>query len=1218
MSKTWTLLDSGSCVSIIPRKPEDKIDSNFRLRSVNGSSIPTFGSQMVEIRIGRKTYEIEAVKVDIQQKILGWDFFKKYSLGFEWGDFGDLFLTDKKSKIKSLLKCFKLPSRDVESVQFEETYEEPSFQKPSNAQILYETECMKNVDSPVSADIGALAIDPDYQGPLCDNLPLSTNADPDADLGEKQNLEALQKLDPKYKNLVSQFPNILKSTFKKEPVKGIYHRIETEGPPFKSKVRPLLADSEKSEEGKKIWDEMVQLGVVERVKPNTLLQYTSPLHMVRKPNGRGWRICADFRKLNQITKSDNYPLPLLRSFQSKIKGSTIFSKLDIKNAFHHLPIDPRDIDKTCVLSPWGGAYVFKPLAFGLTNGPASWQKYLDSVIADIPGIFCYLDDLLICSANVDQHLSTLKTLFERLSAHDLTLALDKCEFGQPTMDYLGYQVSTTGIRPLKRKVDAIEKIPKPTTQKALMQYLGALNYFRSSLSGLVKSGKYHNAANLLQPLYSVATTPIPAKKFEEVWENSPVLQGAFEDSKKLLTRAAELCHPDPQLPLALMCDASDHSVGSVLLQQSKSGKWFPLGYMSRHLSIDKSRWSTCRKELLAAQAGLRYFISEIYGRHCVIYSDHAPLVLAFKNPQGFQLHDPVAQRALMEIGQFTKDIRHIEGIKNTGSDYLSRIPPDVRGAEYQNSTDQSKKPVIAALEGHKLHSMSPAVIFEAQESCQETALLRSGRHATSLAFQNVEFGEVELFCEISQSKPRPFLPKQLRKHAIEQLHGLAHTGIKETIRNIASHYYWTDMRAEITRYVQTCHGCQSVNPSKFKPPHLGKFEVPDQRFTHIHVDIVGPLPESEGYKFLLTIIDRTTRLLFALPVKDTSAQTCSQQFLLHYVSLFGIPSACTSDQGANFVSNLFKEVQRNLGIDVKYTPIYWPQGNGLIERNHQSLKNSIKAQLIELGNDYQNKWYHYLPWALLGRRTAFNKDLGTSSSELALGTHVQVPGSILQDVSFDTEPNIADIIRKLEYKNNRVAVPTSSPKIDTNDEPDANITHVYAKQHAARGLQPPYQGPFKVNSRPGRSSLTIRVGRNMDDSDRLELRSWADCKPANRRQGTEEAQRPKRGRPPKNPEVEAGLDTTVDSSLSPPVSSDSDASLGGNADDNKSPNLSNSNEGGNSSRSTRSTRNPAPNYVDALVASIDFSRPPPSYPPPTTWTASRQELEVINRSIRGY
>ena len=125
---------------------------------------------------------------------------------------------------------------------------------------------------------------------------------------------------------------------------------------------------------------------------------------------------------------------------------------------------------------------------------------------------------------------------------------------------------------------------------------------------------------------------------------------------------------------------------------------------------------------------------------------------------------------------------------------------------------------------------------------------------------------------------------------------------------ISSHYYWTEMRQEITRYVQTCHCCQANKPSKLPQPHYGNFDVPDTRFTHCHVDIVGPLPNSEGYRYLLSIIDRTSRLFFALPVTEPSAKACSQQFLLHYVSLFGIPSACTSDQGANFVSSMFQEM----------------------------------------------------------------------------------------------------------------------------------------------------------------------------------------------------------------------------------------------------------------------------------------------------------------------
>ena len=156
-----------------------------------------------------------------------------------------------------------------------------------------------------------------------------------------------------------------------------------------------------------------------------------------------------------------------------------------------------------------------------------------------------------------------------------------------------------------------------------------------------------------------------------------------------------------------------------------------------------------------------------------------------------------------------------------------------------------------------------------------------------------------------------------------------------------------------------------------------------------------------------------------------------------------------------------------------------------------------------------------LPWALLGQRTAFNKDLGTSSSELTLGTQIQIPGSILQDVA-DNEPNLNDLLLKLQVKNNRLGVPTSTnpqPKIN----PPKEVSHVYARQHDTRGLQTRYRGPFKVISRPSRSTLEIKVGVNKDGSDRTELRAWADCKRAYLRQDAAEASRPKRGRPPKQP-----------------------------------------------------------------------------------------------------
>ena len=1198
LTKTWTLLDSGSCVTCVPKKPGDKPNPNFKLKSVNGSRIETFGHEVIDVRIGRKNYQIQAVKADVPHKILGWDFFKKYSLGFDWDEFGELYLTDKKADIRALLKHVTLLTNDAIRIELVDQYQAPSIQPLSNEAIIFQTECMKWLNE--DANICAMSIDVDQKDSFCDEtLPLKS--DPDTNKVEVKNLKTLETIAPKYAEMIRQFPNILKTSFKKEPASNIYHRIElTSDEPCTSKVRPLLANSEKSEVGRQMWKEMETMGVIERVKQDTTIQYSSPLHLVKKPNSKNYRICADFRALNARTKRDNYPLPLLRSFTHKIKGSKVFSKLDMTSAFHHLPIHPDDVSKTCVLSPWGGAFVFKRLAFGLTNGPSSWQKYVDGIFKDIEGLYCYLDDILLYTDTEEQHMSLLKKVFQRLEEHDLTLALDKCVFGRSTMDYLGYEVSSTGIRPLNRKVEAIQKIPKPESQKSLLHFLGALNYFRNCLSGLVKNGVYHNAANLLQPLYTAGTVKIQSKdKFSQIWDHSPVLQEAFQDAKKLLKNAAELSHPDPKLPLALWTDASQHSIGAVLMQQNVSGKWIPLGYMSKHLPIEKVNWATYRKELFAVQAGIRYFISEIYGRHCTVYSDHAPLVSAFKN-QGFQLHDPVAQRALMEIGQFTRDIRHIAGSKNAGSDFLSRIPPDLKGTAFVAET-------VSALEGFKLISMSASVLFQAQQECEETNLLKQKKHPTSVYFEEIAIENYKILCEMSMSSPRPVLPKSLRKFVMKSLHNCGHTGIKESIRKISSHYYWNNMKTEITTYVQTCHGCQSVKNDKIKPPHFGQFDVPDQRFSHCHIDVVGPLPESNGFKYLLTTMDRTTRFLLALPLRDTSAKSCSEAFLLHHVAMFGVPSACTSDQGKNFISELFRQMQHSLGIDIKYTPIYWPQGNGLIERAHQSLKNAMKAELIEMGEKYQSNWYYYLPWALLGRRTAFNADLKTSSSELTFGTHVQVPGILLQEVSDQTQqPSMDKLLSQLQIKNNRVAIPTAKNEQVKVDPPSQATTHVYTKQHDVKGLQARFKGPFPIVERPSRSTILIKVGTHKDGSDRTELRTWADCKSAYRREGVPDAQRPKLGRPAKAaafnspPESDTILSNHPDTSIT-------------NVDVNNN---------------VASVERQQSQNLAAWIAVQDFSKPPPSEEAGNSnqlstkpdrssmfWSPSIEELAELNRQI---
>ena len=163
------------------------------------------------------------------------------------------------------------------------------------------------------------------------------------------------------------------------------------------------------------------------------------------------------------------------------------------------------------------------------------------------------------------------------------------------------------------------------------------------------------------------------------------------------------------------------------------------------------------------------------------------------------------------------------------------------------------------------------------------------------------------------------------------------------------------------------------------------------------MDIVGPLPVSYGYKFLLTAVDRTSRLVHAMPLKEATASETATAFLHHWVSWLGTPSVVTSDNGASFIANLWKDMLDKLHIEVKYSALYRPQSVGLLERQHKSIKDSLKACLVEMGEKHQDRWLDHLPFVLLGRRVAYQPDLGASASEMVYGTNVRIPGQLLHD-----------------------------------------------------------------------------------------------------------------------------------------------------------------------------------------------------------------------------
>ena len=185
-----------------------------------------------------------------------------------------------------------------------------------------------------------------------------------------------------------------------------------------------------------------------------------------------------------------------------------------------------------------------------------------------------------------------------------------------------------------------------------------LNFYRKTLPNLDISGTPTSPAEILQPLYTGATTKLPKNKFEEYWKNKN-LQASFDNSKLLLQKCVTLTFPNPANPLALSCDASATAIGGVL-EELQDGVWRPLGYYSKHLSPSRQAWSVFRRELLSIQQSIRHFLPDIYGRELTVFTDHRSILGAFTAPN-LQVNDPIASRQLLEISQYTYDIRFKPG-----------------------------------------------------------------------------------------------------------------------------------------------------------------------------------------------------------------------------------------------------------------------------------------------------------------------------------------------------------------------------------------------------------------------------------------------------------------------------------------------------------------------------------------------------------------------------
>jgi len=430
--------------------------------------------------------------------------------------------------------------------------------------------------------------------------------------------------------------------------KGVEHHIDTQNErPTAERMRrtPLGFQQEEKDHLQLMLDHGI-------ISPSSSPWASAPV-LVRKKDGRV-RYCTDFRKLNDITIKDRFPLPLIEDCLSTLSGTKYFNTLDMTSAYWQIGIAPESRPKTAFITKYG-LFEYNRLPFGLCNSPATFQRAVQQVLHGLlwDHVLVYLDDCVVLGPSFNDTMTHLRKVLARLRLANLKLKPKKCSLFQTSIVFLGKKVDSDGIALNPANISAVRDWPQPKTVKEVERFLGFANYHREHMA------KYSDVA---EPLYKL-TGP------RAIFDWKPEHAQSFVTIKEKMIAAPVLSYPNAKDPFILDVDASDIAIGAELIQV-QDGIERVISYGSKILPSTERRYCTTRKELLALVLFLRQYRQYLLGRPVVVRTDHHSLtwLMRFKQPIG-QL-----ARWLEELGQYDLQILHRPGKRHTNADGLSRVP----------------------------------------------------------------------------------------------------------------------------------------------------------------------------------------------------------------------------------------------------------------------------------------------------------------------------------------------------------------------------------------------------------------------------------------------------------------------------------------------------------------------------------------------------------------
>jgi hypothetical protein len=715
-----------------------------------------------------------------------------------------------------------------------------------------------------------------------------------------------------------------------------------------------------------------------RMEPSNS-EWAAQLVIVPKRNDKGevtgWRICGDYRNLNDVTKADAEPLPLLQTVFDQLRGMRYFSKLDLLKGFNQIPVKKSSREYMAVSTPLG---LYQPtvMPFGVKNAPGAFQREMRRVLKDRlnRGVYVFVDDILLYTKTEDEHVELVDWVLQSLEAKGYFAHPGKCEFLRSEVNFLGHVVSREGVSMQKHKVKDVRDWPTPRSPTDVRRFLGLAGFYRRFV---------RDFADIALPL-----TDLTKAEMKNNWQWGAKEQQAFDTLKQRMTEAPVLAHPDPLRQWSVQTDASGFAIGAVLSQEQDDGTVRPVAFWSTKLKKAERKYTTTERELMALVKAVRHWRVYLHGSpHPVLLkSDHKPLIYLNNKPElGMRL-----SRWMEGLSELDFEIGYVKGKDNAAADALSRR------SDYEREAAESSAPAtnmkVKLVEGGRVkpagewekggqwmedaqpitQSLSAVSTVAQEKKLQVESLLVDMRKAagadeqyqTLMKSDEKQDGLQRLDGLVYSRSGAVYVPndRRLRTRLLELAHDASgHFGRKRTMERLRPLCVWIGMTKEVEDYCRSCAVCAASKTSNELPAGtLRPLPIPLSVWDSIGIDFVGPLPRSkEGHDCILVLIDRLSKmaLLRACVLTINAVQTGKLVLEMLLTTVGKLPSSIVSDRDVRFTGSVWGQLWAGLKTELKMSTAFHPQTDGQTERMNRTMQTMLRAYA-----EKREDWEEWLPF----------------------------------------------------------------------------------------------------------------------------------------------------------------------------------------------------------------------------------------------------------------